>query len=395
MAVIPRGSDAQSDGGPGQIGSPRVATSTVIGMVLGILCLFTMVLSYQFLSCSCKRRRSATTRRGPPTVSTGTRVPSITARSFTALCRLCRKMGEMLRHPQSNQCVAEKHSLDHPTRTTRRTTVRSLLLVCKNYSGNSSRNTAEQSPAQATSEPSIPTLRERRALRSLYLNTTRSPTKRYPRSSSPSPGSAKGSPLRKRMAGLFHDLRTPPPSPGFTTPPLSPHTPRSRRHYHKLTDSALYANWSNEEVYLTERPTSALISPWSPSEYEFPYPIQTLRSPGAMTSIDEPATPPPLYPPPPAYIPEIPLRSPGSAPTSPMRPEHTTRAAPPLAPPLSPIVQGLDREIQVASDLETWVHLRQCLRAAEREDDGVFVISDETEDDTDSGGPCTEESIQL
>ena len=36
MAVIPRGSDAQPDGGAGQIGSPRVATSTVIGMVLGI-----------------------------------------------------------------------------------------------------------------------------------------------------------------------------------------------------------------------------------------------------------------------------------------------------------------------------------------------------------------------
>ncbi|KAH9891904.1 hypothetical protein C8Q73DRAFT_94245 [Cubamyces lactineus] len=365
MAVIPRGSDAQSNGGPpGQIGSPRVATTTVIGMVLGILCLFTMVLSYQFLSCSCKRR-SANTRRRPLAVTTDTHIPSITTRSFTALHRLCRKVAK---------------------------TIRSLLLVCKKVAGSSPWRTAEQSCPQETSEPpSTTTLRERRALRSLWLNTARSPTKRYP-SASTGPGSTKGSPLRKRMAGLFHDLRTPPPSPGFL-PPSSPRTPRSRRHYHKLKDIAQYANWSNEEVYLTERPTSALISPWSPSEYEFPYPIQALCSPTAMTSVDQPGTPPPLYPPPPAYIPEIPLRSPGSTPTSPARPEHTTRWAPAPVPPISPTARGLDQ--QITEDLETWVLLRQSLRAAEHEDNGVFVISDETEDDTDSGGACTEESIQL
>ncbi|KAJ8496263.1 hypothetical protein ONZ51_g1221 [Trametes cubensis] len=316
----------------------------------------------------------------------------MTTRSFTALYRLCRKMGDVLHRPQSSECTPEKQSFEQP-RTTRRKTIRSLFLVCKNAVGTSPRRDAEQSRAHGTSEPSsIPTLRERRALRSLYLNTPRSPTKRYPGSSSSSPGSAEGSPLRKRMAGLFHDLRTPPPSPGFL-PPSSPSTPRSRRHYHKLQDSMQYANWSNEEVYLTERPTSALISPWSPSEYEFPYPVQTLRSPQTMTSLDEPSTPPPLYPPPPAYIPEIPLRSPGSTPASPMCPEHATREASALAPPTSPIARGLEQ--QITRDLETWVLLRESLRDAEREDDGVFVITDETEDDTDSGCLCTEESIQL
>ena len=76
-----------------------------------------------------------------------------------------------------------------------------------------------------------------------------------------------------------------------------------------------------------------------------------------------------------------------------MRPEHTTRGAPALAPPMSPIARGLEQ--QITRDLETWVLLRQSLRDTEREDDGIFVISDETEDDTDSGGLCTEESIQL
>ncbi|KAI0763537.1 hypothetical protein BD413DRAFT_580949 [Trametes elegans] len=194
------------------------------------------------------------------------------------------------------------------------------------------------------------------------------------------------SPMRKRMAGLLH-LDTNPSEPRS---PMSPSSPllskggRSHRLYQKLDDGP-YTDWSNEETYHTGKPASALISPWSPSEYEFPYP--TLHSPGSDSVFASdprtPCTPPPLYPPPPAYIREVPMRSPLSAPNTPTRAVGPYVAeglpeSPP--PPTSPVVTTLTREI--AHDIDAWSvvrTLREGIRGAPDED--AFVITNDSEDE--------------
>ncbi|CDO72196.1 hypothetical protein BN946_scf184970.g48 [Trametes cinnabarina] len=216
---------------------------------------------------------------------------------------------------------------------------------------------------------SPPNLRERRALRTLYLTTT-APPKRYPAGAATE---NRALPTRKRMAGLFHlEPHTPPTSP--TSPSLtslSLKSGRSRRLYQRLDDS-LYAEWSNEEVYRTERPSPALVSPWSPSEYEFPSP--SLHSPSTATS-SEPATPPPIYPPPPAYDPEVPQRSHRSAPVSPAaarsRQTRIESESEWLRPPLSPIITTLDEEI--SREIREWTEPEQT--------NGSFIISNGSEDE--------------
>ncbi|KAI0354808.1 hypothetical protein OH77DRAFT_1425393 [Trametes cingulata] len=372
MVVLPRSSESAGD--DGQIGSPRVATSTVIGMVLGILCLFTIVVSYQLLSCSCRRRRLPANRRAA--VSTSTHTPSSSKRSFTAFDRLYRRDRDLLR-PQEPSPADEKQSTSTSEETARRSILKSLYLALSKPIRAVFRRKVDSRPSHPARAPK---LRERRALRSLYLDTTpRTPTKRYPCNPSPTPTT----PIRKRMGGLFHlDTAS---SPGSPRSPsfFSPGGGRSRRLYQELNDAA-YDEWSNEQTYKTRVPSSALISPWSPSEYEFPYP--SLHSPGLM-SPGVPETPPPLYPPPPAYISETPLRSPGSVPGSPIRADLTkvkppkVTVLPPL--PVSPIVSGLEEEI--AGEIDAWTAFSQSpnavrnLREGHRE--GVFVISNESEDE--------------
>ncbi|OJT12980.1 hypothetical protein TRAPUB_10457 [Trametes pubescens] len=376
MVVLPRSSGAP--GTDGQISSPRVATRTVVGMVLGILCLFTMVLTYQLMSCPCRRRKAKAAKHRTLYTSPSTHTPSKKpTHSFIDLKRLYQK-GRGRFHPKPAPAVGEKQSLGTPgdTSSPRCATLRSLLLAAtKPFRSVLHRNQKEQPPpSDDTSRP--PNLRERRALRSLYLNT-RAPstptTKRYPCNPPQTPTTT----TRKRMAGLLHlNMGGSPDSPD-THSPFTPRSTKSRRLYEKLDDTA-YSDWSNEESYRTERPISALISPWSPSEYEFPYP--SLCSPG-MT----PATPPPLYPPPPAYIPEVPLRSPGGAAGSPRRHAEMTevKRAAPLAEPVSPIVSTLTEEI--VSDIVAWNALHQSPSEVEtypeHRVDGVFVIANEDSDD--------------
>ncbi|KAI0365318.1 hypothetical protein BV20DRAFT_1028219 [Pilatotrama ljubarskyi] len=373
MIVLPRSSDAAGDGG--QIGSPRVATSTVIGMVLGILCLFTIVVSYQLLSCPCRRRRLPANSRAAAFSSTNT--PSKSTRSFTAFGRLYRRDRDLLR-PKEASVSDEKQSTCPAEKTTGRATLKSLYLASSKPIRAAFRGTDESVAKHPADSSRVPKLRERRALRSLYLDTTpRTPTKRYPCNPSPTPTT----PIRKRMGGLFHlDIGSSPESP--RSPSLfSPRGSRSRRLYQELHDApSPYDGWSNEETYKTKVPSSALISPWSPSEYEFPYPSphsQGFMSPGV------PATPPPLYPPPPAYIPETPLRSPRSAFASPSRSDLTkiqspkVTVLPPL--PISPIVSKLEKEI--VGEIDTWTALSQ-RDWHESHADGVFVISNDSEDET-------------
>lgn len=79
----------------------------------------------------------------------------------------------------------------------------------------------------------------------------------------------------------------------------SPRTPRKM--YSKIDDT-------DDSSQGLLKPDPAVISPWSPSEEVYlrtPPPLfKPFRSP-----ISEPGTPPPLYPPPPAYVPGTPLRN--------------------------------------------------------------------------------------
>ncbi|KAH9850184.1 hypothetical protein C2E23DRAFT_887616 [Lenzites betulinus] len=383
MAVLPRSSG--SAGADGQIMSPRVATSTVVGMVLGILCLFTIVVSYQLLSCPCKRKKQAAKRVPRATIKQPSpHTPSTPTHSFITLKNLCKAGGDKFRFAQPST-AEEKQPLSTPGSSPRRNTLRSLYLASTKPFRSALRSMEEgQISLPATESARTPNLRERRALRSLHLNThiPITPTKRYPLACNPP--SSPVTPTRKRMAGLLHLNGGPASAPGSPTL-FAAQSTKSRRLYQKLDDTA-YSDWSNEESYRTERPVSALISPWSPSEYEFPYP--SLHSPGFM-SAKEPSTPPPLYPPPPAYIPEVPMRSPGSAPASPVRPTRTGReraeARSPLAPPVSPIVSTLTEEI--VGGIDTWSLLSHDAQGTamppDPRADGVFVIaSEESEDGT-------------
>ncbi|KAI0671156.1 hypothetical protein C8Q78DRAFT_1034329 [Trametes maxima] len=349
-------------------------------MVLGILCLFILVITYQFSSCSVKGRRKGVLNQRSPraAISTASHAPSKPSRSFFKLSCLSRKAKDTTRPTQPSFDREKGPFGTEKAPEPRKTTLRSLLVVFAVPFQRAFGRAEEKRPPLPTEPTRTPNLRERRALRSLYLNT-RSPTKRYPCNDTESPAS----PMRKRMAGLLHlDLGTPIDSP---PPPFSPGGKKSRRLYQKL-DDATYSGWSNEEAPGTKKPVSAFVSPWSPSEYEFPYPSLSpgWRLPGEPST---PCTPPPLYPPPPAYIPETPLRSPGGTSASPMRREMTkTRpASPPPSP--SPTPSMLAEEI--ANDIDAWALLRQRqpspIAPAQQPDDGVFVIANESEDDATIG----------
>ncbi|CAL1713654.1 unnamed protein product [Somion occarium] len=106
---------------------------------------------------------------------------------------------------------------------------------------------------------------------------------------------------QKFATSLRLNLHTPhiPKNP-FHSPTSSPPLRPSRRYavYTQLYDDD---EGSNRPV----KPASALISPWSSNEEDFP-PLHPFRSPLPMDEV--PATPPPLFPPPPVYVPETPLR---------------------------------------------------------------------------------------
>ncbi|KAI0754505.1 hypothetical protein C8Q80DRAFT_1266121 [Daedaleopsis nitida] len=347
MVVVPRATSISGDGT--QITSPKVATSTAIGMVLGILCLFGMILSYQLLACPCKRRKARPAQRKPLPVITTLHPPSKPKRSF----RNCfghvkskpKPRSPFLKNPLSLSSEKDAGASPAPLKESRNG-LRSFFLF-------GTRRGAHSAPATqtaSTSEPK-PTLRERRALRSIYLNTSLpSPRKRYP-PGTPSPIS----PALKRMGRVFQfDSSTPPDTP--TISPLfsarTPRTPtsRGRRQYQQLDDSYPYTptptksklsaecQWANEATDRTKQPQDALISPWSPDEGEYPYYPYSPAGPKSLSfalAMGElspvPYTPPPLYPPPPAYLPEIPLRGPGSTPATPTRSQ--TSPVPPSRPP--------------------------------------------------------------
>ncbi|KAI0770642.1 hypothetical protein C8Q74DRAFT_916704 [Fomes fomentarius] len=362
MVVVPRSSSVPEDGK--QITSPKVATGTVTGMVLGILCFFFIVVSYQLLAWPCKKRRGNTPRvpRNADIVITTLHTPSKTPRSFRNLFGLIRSKhkAKLLPLPFSPSLEKAEAGTAPDSRTGRKNALRALYL----------RTTRRDhtAPGGNSSHTPTSTLRERRALHSLYLNINLpSPRKRYPGTPSPI------SPALKRFGRVVLVDQTPPDTP--ISPFLSPKRPTSRL-YQQL-DDPFYSEWANEAPSCrTERPQDALISPWSPNEGQFPY----YPYAPALNSLGEPRTPPPLYPPPPAYLPEIPFRAPGSNPATPTRASAVPRVllrTPET--PVSPIVSVLGDEIE--GDIGS-CELRQvrAALASTAEKDDAFVIGDDSED---------------
>ncbi|KAI0718154.1 hypothetical protein C8T65DRAFT_94424 [Cerioporus squamosus] len=371
MAIVSRSTSAPGDSP--QITSPKVATATVVGMVLGVFCLCIMVISYQLLSCPCRKRRPGRRKAPRDIVITTLHTPSKRARSFRTCFGLLSQ--SQPKHPLDHLPVpgSEKGATPGSDRRQRPGAFRGLYLSVKKRGA-----TAPQSTfTPALDETRGPTLRERRALRSLYLDTNLpSPRKWYPGNASPSPIS----PALKRMGRVFQFDSTPPETPTFSPMPSTPRTPTGRRHYKQLDDSK-YSDWANSPVYRTERPQDAFISPWSPNEGEFPY-YTPMYSPG-FKPLSEPRTPPPLYPPPPAYLPEIPLRGSGSTPSTPTR-SKTSPASSSwklFEPPPSPIVSSLRKEID--GDIGSWEaqDVRAALAETRGDDNSMFVISNDTGSD--------------
>ncbi|KAM5540826.1 hypothetical protein V8D89_005470 [Ganoderma adspersum] len=409
MPVVPRTSDA---GNGTEITSPNVAAKTVVGMVLGILCLFTLILTYQLIACPHRKRAAA--RRMPRNglqAAKNTHTPSKTTRSF----RNCSNLfgGSSTKPaPASNRTpgTSEKRAQPQDSKDGQRTW-RALLLPFA--SPNSP--TAPETPSLSQSKP---TLLERKGLRALRLNTEllKSDGKqRYPTT----PASPMMTPTRKRIGRVFEFASSPLNTPASSSSTLfsaGTPTPTGRHNYKKLDDK-LYSDWSNQTTYPTERPPEAIVSPWSPNERQYPY------APYSPISVrwlsDTPRTPPPLYPPPPAYLPEVPVRSDGlgtaSAPVTPTRPSRgasaSTRTAPmtasPLAPPppVSPIIRRLSEEIdgEIGSWHSDMPDIRAALasvvtlvdRQADR-DDNVFVIADGSDSGEDGDDGASElDSVSL
>ena len=342
------------------------------------VCLFVMIVSYQLLSCPCRKRRSArrTPRKAPrDIVITTLHTPSKPKRSLRTCFGLIDKPQK--RNPLNHIPVPgkEKDASAQPRARHETGTFRKLYLSVKTHGSSS-----PQPPSTtSTEEARGPTLRERRALRSLYLDTSLpSPRKRYPGTPGPSPIS----PALKRMGRVFQFDSTPPETPTLSPLPSTPRTPAGRRHYKQLDDSK-YSDWANEPSYRTERPQDAFISPWSPNEGEFPY--YTPRYSPGFKAFSEPQTPPPLYPPPPAYLPAIPMRcsGSGSTPSTPTRSGASRSPFQTSEPPVSPIVSSLRHEIDGAigswqPDIED---VRAALAETRGEDRSMFVIANDTGSD--------------
>ncbi|PIL35127.1 hypothetical protein GSI_02916 [Ganoderma sinense ZZ0214-1] len=400
MPVVPRTSDA---GNGTEIASPNVAAKTVVGMVLGIL------LTYQLIACP-HRKRAAAARRVPRNASQAaktahTPLSSKATRSFRSCTNVFGWSSPKPAPANRTPGTSEKRAQSQSDSKDGRRTLRALLLPF------SSRNSPGAPKTPPTPSQPKPTLLERKGLRALRLNTEllKSEGKqRYPTTPSPMM-----TPTRKRMGRVFEFASSPLSTPASSSSTLfsaGTPTPTGRRHYKKLDDK-LYSDWSNEATYPTSRPPEAMVSPWSPNERQYPY------APYSPISVqwlsDTPRTPPPLYPPPPAYLPEVPVRSDGlgtgSAPMTPTRPSHAYGAegaactGSPLVPPVSHIIRRLSEEIDgeigswdmpdVRAALASVVTLDRQSPAGDRDEDDVFVIASESDSGEDASSELDSVSL--
>ncbi|KAH8086012.1 hypothetical protein BXZ70DRAFT_956854 [Cristinia sonorae] len=204
-------------------------------------------------------------------------------------------------------------------------------------------------PNRSTSEPAAD--QNTRSLRTLYLSPeTRQRTREHTRHMFQT---------THRLNLSLSQMRNP------FTPPQTPRTP-SRRLYSPLDD--------DESVRRPKRPVAALLSPWSPSEQDYPY-ADSGRVPLIRSHNREPATPPPMHPPPRVYVPETPLRG-GFG----VDKEDTWDK-------IGSDPFGDPKRVVESEDVVRKLRQRQKELEAELREQGVFIVGEEDDwdDDSDTG----------
>lgn len=285
-----------------EVQSTRVATSTVVGMVLGVLCLFVLVTAYQFVP---RRTRSQPARHTSSALSTSPKPRPLLTRIRTFF----------------NSCAHKR----------------------------------------PTTEPAQP---GHRTLRSFHLT----PERRRERERN-----------RLKFATSLRLKVDIPSFPNFSsrsTPASSPRPPK--RAYSRMTGD-------DDMFERLVRPVDPTVPPPSPYEYIPPTPPPAFKP--FASPVTTPCTPPPIYPPPPAYVAGTPLRN-GF--TSPYNERQTRRQGviDPFSDPFdecSKAEKGMEINDQLMAEIQQIIEYRERPESGE----GPFVVGDSDEDDGDSFSECS------
>lgn len=140
--------------------------------------------------------------------------------------------------------------------------------------------------------------------------------------------------IREKFATQLRlNLHIPPAAEVLAPRSPGPRTPRDKKRYAILDDSA-YADLDEGHFLPMEKPQSARLSPWSPHEPDYPY--ASSPTPSRKTVFDYgPDTPPPPFSPPPAYVAGTPIRA-GLSPTPAGTPLRAVFSASPAGTPTRP-----------------------------------------------------------
>ncbi|KZT64179.1 hypothetical protein DAEQUDRAFT_49420 [Daedalea quercina L-15889] len=226
-------------------GSPHLAMSTVTGLILGVMCLFLLVVSYQLIPCFHRRKTA-------PTPKYRTRV-----------------------------LVVSPPEPDRPVVRAIRGAFTKLLSLLKRLSPRKPPGLDE------SQKPNTP--------RSFKLAPQDKPDRQH---------------IREKFATQLRLNLHIPPAADVLSPrsphTLTPRTPKDRKRYAVLDDTA-YSDWDKANLAQMEKPPSALLSPWSPREQDFPYACSPTPSRRVVFDYG-PNTPPPPFSPPPAYVAGTPIR---------------------------------------------------------------------------------------
>lgn len=114
--------------------------------------------------------------------------------------------------------------------------------------------------------------------------------------------------IREKFANQLRlNLHLPPAADVLAPRSPGPRTPRDKKRYAILDDSA-YVDLDEGHFVQMEKPQSARLSPWSPSEQDYPYSCSPTPSRKVVFDYGS-NTPPPPFSPPPAYVAGTPMRA--------------------------------------------------------------------------------------
>ncbi|KAI0783432.1 hypothetical protein C8Q75DRAFT_783009 [Abortiporus biennis] len=318
MVVISRADSGSTDDTALSTTRPPVAVSTAIGMVLGVMCLFVMVVSYQFLIPRIGNRKPKSThaKLAPP---------------------------EFLVQPKPTLL---QHTLSQISK------IFTLIF-----------NSRERKPCKPTEVGEKPRTKHR-ILRSLHLPS--------------SPNHIHATPNREQIKEKFSttlrlNIRVPNVPARLRNTLSSPRTPK-RKFYSQIHDNG----FDDPDQLTPLTPSTALLSPWSPAEDQYP----DMYSDFSEVQLFARGQEEPITPPVQAYLPETPLRNRG-----------VTIIGREIQYPLDARVHDPFRQSdpfieEPIVDMDTMIALGGCLDvkglARKGRKEGDFVISNDEDWDSDS-----------